>query len=1198
MTVEQILKMGGFPNTEKGKKAFYKAYPTKDSFIKKFGGVAFPQAPSADEFFSNTFAPNSPRGFYAEGGMTNEIAFPMQPPADYFFSAYPFTPEYQGGGTVSQVWQQVTGTPWSEAKKQGLTDGSYDANIALMQRLQAGEFGSNKGSQNNPVQLDEVRITPKEYRDPARREGDSKNKTLPSKKDAKKVSKENSKPIMIRTEEDYKKSFSQPYSQELKDAQIEWNIKKIKEGKSNKDIKKENLSSETPLNLQSGMITDRNKNIMYVIKNGKVVKQFNVGTGANRDVDVSDIPNLSVDELDKMSAKEAKKYKTTPRGAYLSIPKGPEEMYGKPGFWMNPINYGAFPDKSTLPKNLAQHLLYGIGPKGTHGYDPVEGARRMKLMKGPGEKRNFSYGCTNMYGEDIDCLTGQLFPKGDTTFVVDTRLKKDVEALKKFGIKQYGGLPGGANDMPCFECGGYMQDGGEEGGAVNDSAFGYGQFPAIMEDGGEEYAKGGWIKKVSKSMEKRGTKGSFTKYCGGKVTDECIQRGLNSSNPLTRKRAGLAKAFRSIAKKQEGGDAGYGLDPNDVGKERSGYFMDILNRNRENANIDSMIDEAMQYEDYMNAAQMPMAQLGMNQTNVNMPGAMYNYAGDFNWSMRDDTNYAKAQNNQMWGDYVSNQEDKYNTGASFGNLASTYLMGMGAKQQYLKPKKTKSEILSGYMDVPGAPQPNDRPTDNMPTAQRGYQVPFSEQIQGMPYPRTIPQAAPQGRMAAYPMLDRNNDGISDYAQDPNYVRGVQTMESINYMDQYKKEQERQIRDAEARMKIQNPALATSSGNAGGKWWQSLGQMLNQQQTQPGTQGSKTTTPGSQTTNQGTGQPSSGLTVAYGPVTYGPQGWGKSRFRNYNEAYTAPQDVWASRVTKKRGIIPWNKTLTYEFWHSPTQRAQMQTQEKQDPAASNAVTNTNTATNTTATNTAATNAANAAVTSANNATNNNVTPGPGGSNTPGKTYTKQGGGNPNSPADNAYERMEPINPLPGMIQQQRDQSIAEQEAKMQLTEPDPYFKTTNQFKVKTADPYRADKEILAARFATNILENRNLEPTRQTAREKRIFAEANRRGLEQGDNYRGIWDPNQGNINPYRVVAGTLGDTYTTQYGGMPSYVIPYAQYGGMPYDFYQMGGQYMDNDYGYMQEGGDMEDHVGYYTDEEIEEMRRNNPGMQIDFLD
>ena len=43
---------------------------------------------------------------------------------------------------------------------------------------------------------------------------------------------------------------------------------------------------------------------------------------------------------------------------------------------------------------------------------------------------------------------------------------------------------------------------------------------------------------------KKKNRGKFTEYCGGKVTSECIQRGLHSSNPTTRKRANFARNTR------------------------------------------------------------------------------------------------------------------------------------------------------------------------------------------------------------------------------------------------------------------------------------------------------------------------------------------------------------------------------------------------------------------------------------------------------------------------------------------------------------------------------------------------------------------------------------------------------------------------------------------------------------------------------
>jgi hypothetical protein len=48
--------------------------------------------------------------------------------------------QYQPGGTVSELWKQKTGLSWPEAKRQGLTDGSYNANLNLRKRLLDGDF--------------------------------------------------------------------------------------------------------------------------------------------------------------------------------------------------------------------------------------------------------------------------------------------------------------------------------------------------------------------------------------------------------------------------------------------------------------------------------------------------------------------------------------------------------------------------------------------------------------------------------------------------------------------------------------------------------------------------------------------------------------------------------------------------------------------------------------------------------------------------------------------------------------------------------------------------------------------------------------------------------------------------------------------------------------------------------------------------
>lgn len=48
---------------------------------------------------------------------------------------------------------------------------------------------------------------------------------------------------------------------------------------------------------------------------------------------------------------------------------------------------------------------------------------------------------------------------------------------------------------------------------------------------------------------KKANRGKFTEYCGGKVTNECIQRAKHSSNPKLRKRATFAANARKWSKK-------------------------------------------------------------------------------------------------------------------------------------------------------------------------------------------------------------------------------------------------------------------------------------------------------------------------------------------------------------------------------------------------------------------------------------------------------------------------------------------------------------------------------------------------------------------------------------------------------------------------------------------------------------------------
>lgn len=53
-----------------------------------------------------------------------------------------------------------------------------------------------------------------------------------------------------------------------------------------------------------------------------------------------------------------------------------------------------------------------------------------------------------------------------------------------------------------------------------------------------------YLKKGGGIHIKKKNRGSFTRWCGGNVTEECIRKGKNSSNPKIRKKATFAANAR------------------------------------------------------------------------------------------------------------------------------------------------------------------------------------------------------------------------------------------------------------------------------------------------------------------------------------------------------------------------------------------------------------------------------------------------------------------------------------------------------------------------------------------------------------------------------------------------------------------------------------------------------------------------------
>lgn len=159
--------------------------------------------------------------------------------------------------------------------------------------------------------------------------------------------------------------------------------------------------------LESGVVVDKRKNQGYVVKNGKVQKQFPVITGKNQDINSNP---YSVEYLDKHP-----ELRNTPMGAYFMNPR--TDIYGAPGYDMNPL---FFDGNTPTAANLAMHITY----------DP---AYRNQFYGT--EQANKSYGCINCRKPDLAYVIQQ-FPKGDTLMVIDS---KKGQSLNNMGIRQTGG---------------------------------------------------------------------------------------------------------------------------------------------------------------------------------------------------------------------------------------------------------------------------------------------------------------------------------------------------------------------------------------------------------------------------------------------------------------------------------------------------------------------------------------------------------------------------------------------------------------------------------------------------------------------------------------------------------------------------------------------------------------------------------------
>lgn len=119
-----------------------------------------------------------------------------------------------------------------------------------------------------------------------------------------------------------------------------------------------------------------------------------------------------------------------------------------------------------------------------------------------------------------------------------------------------------------------------------------------------------WIQKAVSRMEKKGTVGSFTEYCGGKITAECVEKALNSPDPKIRKKA---QFYVNVTKKELGGLLKYAMGGSVMPQNQTSLTdtVGVLNSIYGPAGADALFNTAMQKADELYNLSTTAAKYGL-----------------------------------------------------------------------------------------------------------------------------------------------------------------------------------------------------------------------------------------------------------------------------------------------------------------------------------------------------------------------------------------------------------------------------------------------------------------------------------------------------------------------------------------------------------------------------------------------------------
>ena len=188
---------------------------------------------------------------------------------------------------------------------------------------------------------------------------------------------------------------------------------------------------------------------------------------------------------------------------------------------------------------------------------------------------------------------------------------------------------------------------------------------------------------------KKKNRGKFTSYCGGKVTDECIRRGKNSSSATIRKRATFAAnarkwkhKFGGIVKAQEGDNTSNWFT-NALNSKGGQFALTALTSLAKNYSQNKLISEQAKQQ----AAQSKMAWEQRKKQLIDQ--AITDANSDFQkWV----NNYKQGFINDNPSDIVSRHRLQERTNELLGSSESDYNNQIALNNAYLQSQKTANTM--------------------------------------------------------------------------------------------------------------------------------------------------------------------------------------------------------------------------------------------------------------------------------------------------------------------------------------------------------------------------------------------------------------------------------------------------------------------------------------------------------------------------